>query len=80
MGLSRAAPLLLVVLLAGCASRGLDALVVEGPALHASLATQQVADVPLHVPRDALPGNMHPSTDRSFVGAVNDAMAERMSR
>ena len=64
--------LLLGFLIAACSTRGsgLDSLVFEGHELHASLKTRPLEDSARHVPRSALPGNPHASTNAGFVAAI----------
>jgi hypothetical protein len=58
------------LLFAACGTSGLNPLVLDGHELHASLVTQQIDDVPLHVPRAVLRDNPQLSTDSEFVEAV----------
>ena len=59
------------LLLAACATSGLEPLVLEGQELHASLVTVQLDDESrLHVPRAVLRDNPHLSTDAGFVEAI----------
>lgn len=59
------------LLLAGCAPSALGPLVMDGQALHRSLATRELDDASrLHVPRAVLRDNPYLSTDAEFVGLV----------
>lgn len=50
---------------------GLEALLVEGPELHASLTTRPMDDSVRHLPPGMIPpGNPHISTDPEFVEAI----------
>jgi hypothetical protein len=58
------------LLFAACGTSGLNPLVLYGHELHASLVTEQIDEVPLHVPRGVLRDNPQLSTDSEFVEAV----------
>jgi len=60
-----------LVVVAACATSGLEPLVVDGPELHASLVTRRLEDASRrHVRPGVLRDNPYFSTDREFVDAI----------
>jgi hypothetical protein len=60
-----------LLILAGCAPReALGPLVIDGPELHASLATRKLEDAAKLRLAGVLPDNPYLSTDREFVDAI----------
>ena len=64
------------LLLSACGTRGLEALVLEGPDLHESLVTLDLGDLPLHVPHAVLHSNPQLSIVPDFVDAVSRSSSQ----
>ncbi|MCR9247647.1 MAG: hypothetical protein NXI31_21690 [bacterium] len=67
----------LAFLFAGCVTRGLEPIVLEGPELHPSLVTRKLPDVlGLHVDRKVLRGNPTRSSAPDFVEHITRASSQ----